>query len=158
ETIWSWTAPAGSRLGNPKVWNRKEGARVVVFPQGTLEGFCFELPTPDVRTPRLLWQQTYPDRYWANFGPAVVLADMTNRGRPDILLAGKPAYMAVIDIDTGEIRFDLKYSVPGEEHAGRPYGLLQAVDLDGDGFRDAVMVSCQVEEYVAVLHNQQGRG
>lgn len=158
KSLWTWSAPAGSRLGSYKLWKETKPPRLVVFPQGTVEGFCFEL-TPAERGPvRLVWQQNYEGKYWAAFGPSVVLADMTRCGRPDILLAGKPAYMAVIDIDTGAIKFDLAYPVPGEEHAGRPYGLLQATDLDGDGYRDAVMVSCQVEEYIGVLHNEQGAG
>ncbi|MFY7951843.1 MAG: FG-GAP repeat domain-containing protein, partial [Armatimonadaceae bacterium] len=40
---------------------------------------------------------------------------------------------------------------------GRPYGLIQAVDIDNDGFRDAVVVSCQVEEYIGVVRNRGGK-
>ncbi len=157
-TLWTWTTPTASMLNSFKLWKRPDGIRLVVFPQGLVEGFCFELAGPKDKEPRLLWHKEYPGRYWANFGPSLVLADMTKCGKPDILLAGKPAYMAVLDIDTGAIKFDLAYPVPGEDHVGRPYGLLQAIDLDGDGYPEAVMVSCLVEQYAAVLHNEQGKG
>jgi hypothetical protein len=128
----------------------------VVFPQTTTLGFCFEFASL-AAPPALLWQRDYAGRYLAYFGPFVVLAEMTNRGKPDILLAGKPACLHVIDIDTGEVCFGLQYPVEGGPGIGRPYGLLQAVDIDGDGFRDAVMASCQVEEYIGILRNEGGR-
>jgi len=46
---------------------------------------------------------------------------------------------------------------PESGATGRPYGLVQAVDLDGDSYDDVVVASCQVEEYVAVLHNEAGK-
>ena len=30
--------------------------------------------------------------------------------------------------------------------------------MDGDGLRDVAVVSCQVEEYAAILHNEGGKG
>jgi hypothetical protein len=70
--------------------------------------------------------------------------------------------VGVLDIDTGKVKFDLKYEVRspfafGGFSVGRPYGLLHAADIDGDGFRDLVMVGTHVEEYIAVLRNEQGR-
>jgi hypothetical protein len=158
-TFWTWATPSGSMLGGGyKLWKRPDRPRLVVFPQNSVEGFCFELADSKDEAPRLLWQKNFAGRYHAGYGPSIVLADMSKCGKPDILLAGKPAYMAVIDIDTGAIKFDLAYTIPGEDQLGRPYGLLQAIDLDGDGYLDAVMISCQVEEYIAVLHNEKGKG
>ena len=76
----------------------------------------------------------------------------------DLVVAGKPAYVAVIDTDTGAVKFDLRYHVTDEpeEHWGRPYGLLQAADIDGDGYRDVILMSVNVEQYIAVLHNKAG--
>jgi hypothetical protein len=131
---WRWRLPAGTAsLGGPKVWKRGEAWRLALFPQGTLEGQCWEFTASD-EPARLLWKQEYPNRYWANFGPFPVIADMDNDGREDIVLAGKPSYLAVIDSDSGAVKFDLHYPIAGEDGLGRPYGLIQAVDLDGDGY------------------------
>jgi outer membrane protein assembly factor BamB len=154
---WRWRLPSGvSSVGGPKLWKSGDTWRLALFPQGTLEGQCWEFTAPD-QPARLLWKQEYPNRYWANFGPFPIIADMDNDGRDDIVLTGKPAYVGVIDADTGAMKFDLKYTIPGEDALGRPYGLIQAVDLDGDGFCDVVVASCQVEEYIAVLHNEAGK-
>jgi outer membrane protein assembly factor BamB len=154
---WRWRLPSGvSSVGGPKLRKSGDNWRLALFPQGTLEGQCWEFSAPD-QPARLLWKQEYPNRYWANFGPFPVIADMDNDGRDDIVLTGKPAYVGVIDADTGAMKFDLKYTIPGEDGLGRPYGLIQAVDLDGDGYRDVVVASCQVEEYIAVLHNDAGK-
>ncbi len=164
--LWTWMAPRGTMLAGFGLWKHDGHARLVSFPQdavGALEpakacgGFCFELTNASA-PPRLLWHRVYEGKYWPNFGPFLVLADMDNDGTPDILLAGKPSYMAVLNLDTGEVKFDLHYPIPDSDHIGRPYGLLQAVDLDGDGYQDAVMISCQVEKYIAILHNERGKG
>ncbi|MCC6730994.1 MAG: VCBS repeat-containing protein [Chthonomonadales bacterium] len=155
-TLWTWTPPPGALQGGYRFWKQASGGRLVAFPQNTTLGFCFQFDALRA-APRLLWRQDYHGKYWANFGPYCVIADMDNDRRPDVLLAGKPTYMAVIDMDTGAVKFDLQYPIDGESGAGRPYGLLQAVDVDGDGFRDAAMISCQVEEYAAVLHNEGGK-
>jgi hypothetical protein len=63
---------------------------------------------------------------------------------------------AVLDLDTGAVKFRARYAVAGQPW-GRPYGLLHAVDLNQDGFPDVVMVSCQVEEYIAVARNVGGK-
>jgi hypothetical protein len=154
---WRWRLPPGvSSVGGPKLWKSGETWRLVLFPQGTLEGECWEFTKPD-QPARLLWKQEYPNRYWANFGPFPIIADMDNDSVEDIVLTGKPAYVGVINADTGAMKFDLKYTIPGEDGLGRPYGLIQAVDLDGDGFRDVVVASCQVEEYVSILCNDAGK-
>ncbi|MBM3494238.1 MAG: hypothetical protein FJX72_07950, partial [Armatimonadetes bacterium] len=155
KTIWTWSPPKNAYQGGYAFARRAVGGRLFAFPQNTIEGHAFDFS--ELGPPREVWHERYPDTYWANFGPYVVLADMDNDGKDDLLLAGKPSYFAVISADTGKIKFDIHYPVPGHEGTGRPYGLLQAVDVDGDGYRDAVMVSCQVEEYVGIVRNEAGR-
>src|SRR5579884_797270 len=157
KTLWNWSLPLNTYLGAYKLLREKAGARLFVFPQDSLSGVCFTFHANESK-PRLLWENTYPNTYWQNFGPAFALADMDNDGRLDIVVAGKPGYMGVIDADTGKLKFDLHYGIPGEASLGRPYGLLQVGDMDGDGYNDVVMVSCQVEEYIAVIHNERGKG
>ena len=157
EVRWRWLVPAGASLGSYQVLHAAEGARLIVFPLNTIQGFCLDLGRSRTR-PVVVWEREYPNTYWKGFGPLIVLADMDNDGQLDIVLAGKPGYAAVLDAATGNIKFDLHYNVAGGDHIGRPYGLLRAVDLDGDGFRDVAMISCQVEEYAAVLHNEGGKG
>ena len=116
--------------------------------------------------PRILWQSDYADQYWLGYGPNLVLADMDCDGTPELVIASKPAYAGVLDSETGAVEFDLKYEVqdpfsfgrPDGPHIGRPYGLLHAADLDGDGYPDLVVAGTHVEEYIAVLRNEQGRG
>jgi len=154
--IWSWTAPVGTYVGGPVLWREGRVARLALFPKNSVNGIGFEFSNPGA-PPEELWRQDYAGRYWANFGPYGVVADLNNDGVQDILLAGKPSYLAAIDGATGRLLFDSHYPIAGEEHLGRPYGLIQATDIDGDGFRDAVVVSCAVEEYAAVLKNDGGK-
>lgn len=160
--LWTWECAPGAFVVRFQVLKDAHGVRLIVFPASSPTGFCFDFA--DTRAaPRLLWQREYPGKYEPDYGPALVLADMDRDGKTEIVLAGKPAYAAVLDADTGAIKFDLKYEIAGAPGAGlphgpgRPYGLLQAVDLDGDGYRDIVMVATQVEEYIAVLRNHAGR-
>lgn len=152
-TSWTWNLPTGCYFGGYQIINEHGRTLLIVFPQNSMLGFCFDISA----APKLLWEQSYTGRYWANYGPFFVLADMDNDSTPEIVLVGKPGYAGVIDINTGHVMFDLKYDIPGEEGAGRPYGLIRAVDVDGDGYRDIVVVSCQVEEYISVLHNNAGK-
>jgi outer membrane protein assembly factor BamB len=154
--IWTWTAPEGTTVGGPVIWKEGNVVRLALFPKNSLSGVAFEFIQADA-PPRELWRQDYTGRYWANFGPYGVVADLNNDGRQDILLAGKPSYVAALDGDTGKILFDCHYPIAGENDTGRPYGLIQATDIDGDGFRDVVVASCAVEEYVAVLKNEDGK-
>ena len=154
---WSWLVPEGASVGSYQVLRAANGVFLIVFPQNTLQGFCLDLGRSKTG-PVIVWQHAYPNTYWQGFGPSIVLADMDNDGRQEIVLAGKPGYVAAINSETGEIKFDLHYNITGGDHAGRPYGLLQAVDMDGDGFRDVAVISCQVEEYAAILHNERGKG
>ncbi len=152
---WRWGPPPKAELGGPILWKEKDRYRLALFPQNTLEATCYEFAAADT-PPKELWSQTYTGKYWPNFGPYGVIADMNNDERPDIVLAAKPSYAAAIDGDSGRILFDLHYPIPDIEHEGRPYGLIQAVDLDDDGFRDVVIASCQVEEYIGVVRNCAG--
>jgi len=154
--IWTWTAPEGTTVGGPIIWKESKVVRLALFPKNSLLGVAFEFALPDA-PPKEIWRQDYTGRYWANFGPYGVVADLNNDGRQDILLAGKPSYVAAIDGDTGKILFDCHYPIAGENDTGRPYGLIQATDIDGDGFRDVIVASCAVEEYVAVLKNEGGK-
>ncbi len=160
--LWRWTAPKGvQNVQGWKVQKLQDRWRLFVFPCGVTNGtsgYGFEFA--DGRdTPRLLWSRNYAGKYLPNYGPVVLLADMDRDGSQEIVLASKPAYVAVIDSRTGDIKFDLAYQVEGGNSAtGRPYGLVHAVDFDGDGYNDVVVASCQVEEYVAVLHNEAGKG
>lgn len=155
--IWKWNTPPGAYLGGYGLLEQGQSARLVIFPQNSMLGSCYDLSASEP-TPKMRWTKDYTGRYWQNYGPYFVFADMDNDGRKDIVLAGKPSYMGVIDINTGDVKFDLQYEVAGGDHIGRPYGLLCATDVDGDGFRDAVMVSCQVEHYISVLKNNGGKG
>lgn len=155
--VWQWHAPSPAHgLGAWKDATVDGRLRLFVFPSGTTRGFAFEFAA-DCDAPATLWQKDYAPRFHANFGPSIVLADMDRDGEEEIVLAGKPAYVGVISQRTGEVKFDLAYPVDGApEDVGRPYGLFQTEDLDGNGFLDVVMVSCQVEEYAAVLRNVGG--
>jgi hypothetical protein len=154
--IWRWSPPPGTEQGGPILWKDGKRYRLALFPQNSVGGTVVEFDAPS-RPPVQVWKQEYPGKFYPNFGPYGVVADMDNNGRPDILLAAKPAYVAAIDGDTGKILFDLRYPIPGVQEEGRPYGLIQAVDLDQDGFRDVVVASCQVEEYIGVVRNRGGK-
>ena len=161
-TLWEWTSPPGTFLVRYQLLDRPEGARLVVFPPFSTLGLCFDFAGTR-GAPKLLWQHDFAGRYASGYGPSLVLADMDNDGEPEIVIASKrvgadkSAYLAVIDLDTGTVQFDLAYKVKDGPGVGRPYGLLQAVDLDGDGFRDVVLMMSQVEEYIAVVRNEGGK-
>lgn len=156
KTLWTWSVPTGAYLGGYRLLDEGRTAKLIVFPQNSMLGHCFEIAASRP-VPKLVWQKDYTGRYWQNFGPFFVLADMDNDDGPEIALAGKPGYIGVIDIDTGDVKFNLKYPVSGAEDVGRPYGLICATDIDGDGYRDAVVVGCQVEQYISVLKNNAGK-
>lgn len=134
-------------------------ARLFLFPVGSTLGMRFDFKSATA-PPEIRWQHDYHDQFLPDYGPALILADMDNDGRQELVLASKPACVLVIDPDTGSVLFDCHYRIDGDSigQAGRPYGLIQAVDLDGHRFPDVVVASGNVEEYLAVLHNENGRG
>ncbi len=156
KTLWTWYVSPDAYLGGCRVIREGSSTRLVVFPQNSMQGCCFEFQ-PDAKPPKLLWRQDYTGHYWQNFGPFFVFADMDNDGTREIVLIGKPGYAGVIDLDTGAVKMEARYDVTGGDHIGRPYGLIVAEDVDGDGWRDIVVVSCQVEEYVSVIRNNRGK-
>ena len=112
---WTWTAPTGSNISSNaswKLWRHGGQARFIVFPQNSLRGICLDL-SPRGPKPRVAWDQAYANAYWQGFGPQIVLADMDKDGTPDVVLAGKPGYAAVIDANTGATKFDVHYVVAG---------------------------------------------
>ena len=154
--LWRWDVPAGAYLGSCKLRFKTGDSRFVCFVQNTLIGVSFRLPGPN-GLPVKLWEKTYQDAWWAGYGPQIVLADMDNDHGEEVVVSGKPGYVGVVDLDTGAMRTQLRYPVRNGSNIGRPYGLLHVVDVDGDGFRDVVMVSCQVEEYVGIVRNVAGK-
>lgn len=136
-----------------------DGFRLYIAPANSTSCLCLQWDSPADASPHTLWERDYAPRYYANFGPLLALADMDRDGRDELILVTKPAYVAVIDGDTGEPRFDLHYPISGApEDTGRPYGLVQLADLDGDGYLDLFIAPYRVEEYYAVIHNEAGKG
>jgi outer membrane protein assembly factor BamB len=154
--LWSWQSPPSTQVNGHAFYETPNGLRFICFPSYSDSGYCFDF-SKSRENPKLLWQRRYVGKYGIGYGPNIVLKDMDGDGEPDIVLSGKvpSVYQAVIDADTGAMKFDAHYDVEGGW--GRPYGLLHAVDLDGDGKPEIVMVSCQVEEYVAVARNVGGK-
>jgi len=156
--LWSWQAEPSNQITQGAFYEGSNGTRFVCFPNYSCKGYCFDF-SQSLRKP-LLWQKDFKGKYGFSYGPNIVLKDMDADGKPDIVLSGKvpSVYQAVIDVDTGDIKYDVHYNVPDESgHLwGRPYGLLKAADLDNDGYPDIVMISCQVEEYIAVARNVGG--
>jgi hypothetical protein len=153
---WTWSAPKGAFVGTHKIERIGKSARLYCFPQNSLTGLCIDL-SARAKQPRILWERTYPNTYWQGFGPLIALGDMDNDGQKEIVLVGKPGYVAAIRTKDGGVLFDIHHEIKGYDGTGRPYGLLQVMDMDGDGFRDVAMLSCQVEEYVTVLKNESGK-
>ena len=154
--LWSWQCDPSTNILGSAFYKTPTGTRFITFPSYSLNGYCFDF-SGSRTSPKLLWQKNYEGKYGEGYGPSIVLKDMDGDGKTDIVLSGKvpSVYHAVLDIDTGEIKTDLHYDLDGW---GRPYGLLKAVDLTGDGKPEIVMISCQVEEYIGVVRNVEGKG
>jgi len=149
--LWRWQAAPSTFISGYAFQTTPAGLRFYCFPSYSTDGYCFDFTGS--RTPKLRWKQNYAGRYDAGFGPSIVLADMDGDGKAELVLQGKKphVYQAILDADTGEVQSDVYYDAGGEN--GRPYGLLQAIDLDHDGKPEVVMAGCQVEEYLAVARN-----
>jgi hypothetical protein len=160
--LWSWVIPEGTNFFMPlKIQKVGNEYRLFVFPRGVVNGnsgFCFRFSETKTE-PDLLWKKDYVGKYLANYGPLSTLADMDNDGKIEAVIASKPTYIGVIDSDTGDIKFDLAYDVWHSpiKRLGRPYGLMQLIDLDNDGFNDVVVVSQEAEKYIGVLRNKNGK-
>ena len=165
-TLWSWDAPSSSVIARSQYYRTQSGIRFITFPIYSVQGFCFDF-SDNIEKPELLWGKDFTGNYTTGYGPGVILKDMDGDGQSDIVLSAKyveqkeekTSYHAVLDIDSGDIKFDI-YTQPDSSAPvilGRPYGLLQVVDLDNDRLPDIVMVSCQVEEYIQLLKNNGSR-
>ena len=88
------------------------------------------------------------------FHPTVAAADMDNDGT-DELVVSKLCGLYLFNVLNGTMVHSVRWTSNGERH--RNYGLLQLVDIDGDGARDVVIVAERVARHIAVLGND-GKG
>jgi hypothetical protein len=88
------------------------------------------------------------------FHPTVAAADMDNDG-VDELVVSKLCGLYVFNVLTGTLTRSIRWTSNGERH--RNYGLLQLVDIDGDGSREVVIVAERVARHIAVIDND-GKG
>ena len=190
EVCWRWQAAAGTYLndlGGLKVDQRDDGAVLYLFPTYATDGWCFEFAGRR-GDPRVRWHVTDLP-FDAGFGPSVVLADVDGDGRAELFLSSRTGseygrstregrtttaevvlgredgvvYQAVMDPATGQIVDDVAFeAVPGAPHrCARPYGLLHVAALAPGELPQAVLASCQVEEYLALTRRTRaaaGRG
>ncbi len=156
ETLWSWQCETSANISGYQFQETETGIRHYTFPAYSLVGVCFDF-SDDASNPEVVWKNTYKNEYLAGFGPSPVLGDFTGDGKDDLAIHGKDpmAYQAILDTDTGEILYKTSFTVDpeGPIQVGRPYGLFNAADFNDDGRDDLLMISCQVEEYLAVTRN-----
>jgi hypothetical protein len=88
------------------------------------------------------------------FHPTVAAADMDNDG-VDELVVSKLCGLYVFNILTSEMTHSVRWTSNGQRH--RNYGLLQLIDIDGDGAREVVIVAERVARHIAVIGND-GKG
>lgn len=88
------------------------------------------------------------------FHPTVAAADMDNDG-VDELVVSKLSGLYVFNVLTGTMVQSVRWTSNGERH--RNYGLLQLVDIDGDGAREVVIVAERVARHISVIGND-GKG
>ena len=84
------------------------------------------------------------------FHPTVAAADMDGDG-VDELVVSKLCGLYIFDVLTGAMKKSVLWNSNGERH--RTYGLLQLVDIDGDGAREVVIVAERVARHISVLDN-----
>ena len=185
EVCWRWQAAAGTYLndlGGLRVDQRDDGAVLYLFPTYATDGWCFEFAGRR-GDPRVRWHVTDLP-FDAGFGPSVVLADVDGDGRAELFLSSRTGseygrstregrtttaevvlgredgvvYQAVMDPATGQIVDDVAFeAVPGAPHrCARPYGLLHVAALAPGELPQAVLASCQVEEYLALTRRTSG--
>jgi len=150
--------PPSTFTAGYKLMQTAGSLRFICFPAFVTEGWCWDF-AGNRTNPRLRWQRNYAGRYLSGFGPGVILADMNGDGRLEVVLGSKSEgdiiYQAVLDADNGDVHYESTYSAQPDSPiiCGRPYGLIKAVDLDGDGRKDILTVACLVEEYYAAARN-----
>jgi hypothetical protein len=88
------------------------------------------------------------------FHPTIAAADMDGDGR-DELVVSKLSGLYVFDVLSGTMLSSCQWRSGGKRH--RNYGLLQLIDIDGDGAREAVIVAERVARHISVIDND-GRG
>jgi len=88
------------------------------------------------------------------FHPTVAAADMDNDG-VDELVVSKLSALYIFDVLSGRMKQSVRWTSNNERH--RNYGLLQLVDIDGDGSREVVIVAERVARHIAVIGND-GKG
>jgi outer membrane protein assembly factor BamB len=88
------------------------------------------------------------------FHPTVAAADMDNDG-VDELVVSKLCGLYVFNVLTGTMKGSVRWTSNGERH--RNYGMLQLIDIDGDGSREVVIVAERVARHIAVIDND-GKG
>jgi hypothetical protein len=84
------------------------------------------------------------------FHPTVAAADMDGDG-VDELVVSKLCGLYLFDVMTGTMKHSVRWTSNGERH--RNYGLLQLVDIDGDGAREVVIVAERVARHISVIDN-----
>ena len=170
--LWRWTAPVESFLSadSVRLVGDPSTQRLLCFPIYTTSGHCFDLT--DVEKVDTVWSVSYGRRWDRGFGPNVIaLAEpagglflssrsgstydvdpATRRTTTAEVVQGRRdgrIYQAWLDASTGRIRSELSWRPDGAGYPyARPYGLLTSY---ADGAATVVvLVSCQVEEFVAV--------
>lgn len=88
------------------------------------------------------------------FHPTVAAADMDNDGM-DELVVSKLCGLYLFNVLNGAMKGSVRWNSNGERR--RNYGLLQLVDIDGDGAREVVIVAERVARHIAVIDND-GKG
>jgi len=162
DELWRWQAEPSTFMAGYKFGRVAGGIRFYCFPDYSLNGYCFDFSN-NLKNPKILWQRNYAGKFGAGYGPSIVLQDMDGDGKPDIVLSGKTPprglYQAVIDTETGDIKSETKYDPDAAASfpLGRPYGFLQAVPFAKNEKPNIVLVSCQVEEYLAATKNEGGK-
>jgi outer membrane protein assembly factor BamB len=171
---WRWTVDSGTFVHDNAgvlLVPHGRGHRMVLSPTYATEILAFDLDGDG--PPFLQWRIAGP---WdAGFGPSVITADMDGNGTPELLLSSRigtadrmrrgrtttadlvlgrrrgSVYQAVHDLSTGALLDQVAFAPDARAYrCARPYGLLTAAPLNEGELPGIVLVSCQVEEYLAV--------